>query len=194
MECMWILYARVMWYIISSWHTNWLWHIQVSVSASPQGTLARVLGTLLCVAKRCDFRIATHCNTLQHTATHYNALNRPSGALACVLGNLLFVAEWCVSCAATHCNTLQPTATHCNTLQHTATHCSTLQRPSTPSGYFSICPWKLAVCGRKVCLSLLHYGTLQHTATHSNTLQHTATHCKTLWVPWHVSLIACWVW
>jgi len=37
---------------------------------------------------------ATHCNTLQHTATHI----------------------------VKYCNTLQHTAKHCNTLQHTATH------------------------------------------------------------------------
>jgi len=46
---------------------------------------------------------ATHCNTLQHTATHaYGGHAQP------------------------HCNTLQHTATYCNTLQHTATHCNTL--------------------------------------------------------------------
>ena len=39
--------------------------------------------------------IATHCNTLQHTATHCNTLQH----------------------TVTHCNTLQHTATHCNTLQ-----------------------------------------------------------------------------
>jgi len=134
---------------------------------------------------------ATHCNTLQRTTTPVIALRAPwhvSLATCYLWQNGVSLA---LQHTATHCNPLQHTATHCNTLQHTVAHCSTLQRPSTPSGYFSICPWKLAVCGRKVCLSLLHYGTLQHTATHSNTLQHTATHCKTLWVPWHVSLIAC---
>jgi len=43
--------------------------------------------------------------TLQHTATHGNALQR----------------------TAMHCHALQRTATHCNTLQHSATHCNTLQ-------------------------------------------------------------------
>jgi len=66
---------------------------------------------------------ATHCNTLQytathHTATHYNTLQYTTLQLA-----------------ATRCNTLQHTAIHhtakhCNTLQyitlqHTATHCNT---------------------------------------------------------------------
>ena len=41
-----------------------------------------------------------HCNTLQHTATHYKTLHHTT----------------------THCNTLQLTATHYNSLQHTATH------------------------------------------------------------------------
>ena len=62
---------------------------------------------------------ATHCNTLQHTATQET--------------------DVCCVCVVIHCNTLQHTATqetavccvcvviHCNTLQHTATHCNTLQ-------------------------------------------------------------------
>ena len=45
------------------------------------------------------------CNTLQHTATHCNALQQTKH-----------------SATAPHCNTLQHTAAHCNTLQHTATH------------------------------------------------------------------------
>ena len=48
---------------------------------------------------------ATLCNTLHHTAAHCNTLQH----------------------TATHCNTLQHTAAHCHTLQHTATHCNTLQ-------------------------------------------------------------------
>ena len=54
----------------------------------------------------------SHCNTLQHTATHLiarcNALRH----------------------AAAHCNTLQHTAMHFNTLQHTATTRSSLQHTS----------------------------------------------------------------
>jgi len=54
---------------------------------------------------------ATHCNTLQHTATHF-----------------------ILSLTATHCNTLQHTATHCNTLQHTWFHrwLHTMHRHSVP--------------------------------------------------------------
>jgi len=58
---------------------------------------------------------ATHCNTLQHTATHCNALQR-AGSLMLVRTLGRFV---------TYCNTLQHPATSCNTLQHTATHCNT---------------------------------------------------------------------
>ena len=46
--------------------------------------------------------MSTHCNTLQHIATH-----------------------------STHCNTLQHTAIHCNTLQHTATRITICQSLST---------------------------------------------------------------
>jgi len=62
--------------------------------------------------------IATHCNTLQHTAAHCITLQH----------------------TAAHCSTLQHTAAHCRTLQHTAaqfntpphtaTHCNTLTRLS----------------------------------------------------------------
>jgi len=80
---------------------------------------------------------ASHCNTPQHTTTHYNIYST-------------------LQHTVTHCNTLrhtrnslqhttahgrsailfaenneqatsQHTATHCNTLQHTATHCNTPQ-------------------------------------------------------------------
>jgi len=90
---------------------------------------------------------ATHCNTLQHTATqhhHYRMLTLATSAL---------------QHTATHCNTLQHTATHCNTLPplshaqprylSSATHCSILQNPVT------------------------YCNTPQHTATHRNIRQHT---------------------
>jgi len=53
-------------------------------------------GALLAQETYLHKTLATHCNTLQHTATHCNTLQH----------------------TATHCNTLQHTATHCNTLQH----------------------------------------------------------------------------
>jgi len=129
---------------------------------------------------------ATHCNTLQytatpqHTAAHCNTLQ--------------------------HLNTLQHTATHCNTLRQT--HCNTLQRPLfcvhllcsescdvTGSyewhGSFICVTWSTRVCDATHSIEGLssfnyeyitatHCNTLQHTATHCNTLQHTATHYNTL--------------
>jgi len=91
-------------------------------------------------------------NTLQHTATHWNAQQH----------------------TATHCNTLQHTATHCNTLQHTASHCITpinvrmCNRDRRWADEYARRDWQ-----RAKSLS-------QHTATRCNTLQHTATHCSTL--------------
>ena len=55
------------------------------------------------------FYTALHCNTLQHTATHCSTLQH----------------------TAAHCRTLQNTAAHCRTLQHTAAHCNTMQRTTT---------------------------------------------------------------
>ena len=57
-------------------------------------------------ARYAIYFIHSHCNILQHTATHCNTLQHYTQS---------------------HCNTLQHTATHCNTLQHTATHRNTLQ-------------------------------------------------------------------
>jgi len=56
----------------------------------------------------------THCNTLQHTATHCNRMGR---------------ASW-PTCESCHTYERQHTATHCNTLQHTATHCNRMGRAS----------------------------------------------------------------
>jgi len=61
----------------------------------------------------------THCNTLQHAATHYSALQHTAGASPVI---------------ATHCNTLRHSAMHYNALQHMAspvTHGNTLQHTST---------------------------------------------------------------
>ena len=50
--------------------------------------------------------LATHCDTLQHTATHCDTHKERRR----------------VRDTATHCNTLQHIAARCNMLQHTATH------------------------------------------------------------------------
>jgi len=69
---------------------------------------------------------ATHCNTLQHTATQFICSTSQEILRKCATYAYL-------PPTATHCNTLQHTATHCNTLQHTATHCNTLQHTATHS-------------------------------------------------------------
>ena len=84
--------------------------------------------------------ITTHCNKLQHTATHCISIRQDREAT--VSRCITFVSQCnTLQHTATHCNTLQHTTAHCNTLQHTATRCSTLQRTAT------------------------HCNTLQHTAT-----------------------------
>jgi len=95
--------------------------------------------------------LLTHCNTLQHTATHCNCIlyfadtmqhnaHSPSVFHTWLGHNYISIASYIsyfantLQLSATHCNcipyfanTLQLSATHCNTLQHTATHCNTLQ-------------------------------------------------------------------
>ena len=53
----------------------------------------------------------SHCNTLQHTATHCDTLHNHDA----------FIVRHSAT-PATHWHTLEHIATHCNTLQHTATH------------------------------------------------------------------------
>jgi len=76
---------------------------------------------------------ATHCNKLQHTATHrlqptathnvHTAIRANKEAWKPVLSHVSHDMQQ----TATHCNTLQLTATNCNKLPHAATRCNTLQ-------------------------------------------------------------------
>jgi len=110
---------------------------------------------------------ATHCNTLQHTATQLHILRLRCGTL---------------QHTATHCNTLQHNytssgsgAAHCNTLQHTATHCNTTTHP--PAQARHIYPVSLQSVARTRCNALQHttaHTSLQHTTISS--LQGTAKH------------------
>jgi len=61
---------------------------------------------------------AAHCNTLQHTATHYSTYKAP---------------RWRRG--------ERDTEKHCNTLQHTATHCNTYEAPHRRGGGRD---WRLA--------------------------------------------------
>jgi len=123
---------------------------------------------------------ATHCNTLQHTATQMQHTRNT------------------LQHTATHCNTLQHTATHCNTLPHTAIHCYTLQTlhllvsppqnpDDSPNNLFTTENGEErngrrgrgsgGVGGER---EARHCNTLQHTATHCNRLHSAAPHCITL--------------
>jgi len=98
-----------------------------------------------------------HCNTLQHTATHYNITHASlrSPPLSC--NTLQHTATHCnaMQHTTTHCNTLQHTATQCNTLQHAATHCNAMQHTAT--------------------LLVPAQGPRHFSSTHRNTQQHAAT-------------------
>jgi len=106
----------------------------------------------------------SHCNTLQHTATHCNTTH----------GNTRQHTTTHKSHRVSRidCDTL--TATHCNTLQHIATHCNTLQVNLIARSRLRAIKW-VKFNGT---LSAAQCSTVQHTATHCNTLQHTATHRK----------------
>jgi len=117
---------------------------------------ARVLRVRMCVFATSMQHIATHCNTLQHTATHYGG---------CAVHARVLRVRMCVLATS-----LQHIATHCNTLLHSATHCNKEL-------------WRRAcVSSPHVQHNAVPGNTLQHTATHYNTLQHTATNCnKQFW-------------
>ena len=99
----------------------------------------------------CDIESLTRCNTLQHTATHYNIFKSRHVCYVDIPHACSVAATRCntlqhiqvTPCLLHrhsarlqyHCNTLQHTATHCNTLQHTATHCNTLQHTATYLGH-----------------------------------------------------------
>jgi len=133
-------------------------------------------GRVLCSKYSCF--TATHCNTLQHAATHRSITVRTELALS-----------YLVEIRRSHCKTLQNTATRCNTLQHTCpdraralyeiwpSPCKTLQDPATHCTvpvrterelFFEIWP---SHCNTKQ-QTTAHCNTPQHTSTYHNTLQH----------------------
>jgi len=95
---------------------------------------------------------ATHCNTLQHAATHWASFG---------LGFYSFTPSQ-------RQHTRQHTATHCKTLQHTATHYNTLQRGLSRVFIVSICHYTPG-------------NSLQHIEQYCNALQHAATYCNIAW-------------
>jgi len=107
----------------------------------------------------------SHCNILQHTATHCNTLS------------FTFVRSF-PRCISSHYKllNLHHTALHCTTLQHTATHCPYVRKKLFALHFFLLL---LAYC-KTLQLTAIHCTTLPHTALHRPTLHHTAPHCATL--------------
>jgi len=119
---------------------------------------------------------ATHCNSLQHTATRsYTLQHTATHCNKFARRHRCFTRQWMscgISKGATHCNTLHHTATHCNTMQHTATHCNTSPHTAT----YCNTPARRHRCFTRQWMPCDN----SKGATHCNTLQHTATHCNTL--------------
>ena len=143
---------------------------------------------------------ASHCNSLQPTATLRNSnlymtvQQSQDGDPSLKKHTLLHTAARCSARkhTAAHYSTLQHTAAHCSTLQHTAAHCSTLRL--TAAHYYAL-QYATTHCNtlqrtvthrnsnRKMIdpSTVIHCkNTLQHTAVHCNILQHTATQFNTL--------------
>ena len=89
-------------------------------TAARNATLQHTHGATYCNTIPCASPLitATHCNTLQHTATQYHTRHHELLPPSCQE-----FAAYLLQHAATHCNT----ATHGNTLQHTATHTCNMQ-------------------------------------------------------------------
>ena len=125
-------------------------------------------------------RTATHCNTLQHTATHGNAhcitlQHTLQHTDLCTFSWSSVLIYFHVCRTATHCNTLQHTATH------TASHCNAHCNTQTCALSLGVLFWLTFMCAA-----------LQHTTTHCNTLQrtlhHNATHTASLCNPHCITL------
>ena len=122
------------------------------------------------------------CNTMQHTATHCNALRDMKSRHVPI-----WVAHTCKSCHVVCCSVLQRVAVCCSVLQCVAVCCSVAICVMCmwlyiwgilPRGDLDVCPKHTAT----------HCNTLQHTAAHCNALQHTTTHYVTwLGCMWHDS-------
>ena len=106
-----------------------------------------------CVLVREIACTATHCNTLQHTATHCDS-------------GLQRVAACCSARDVAH------------EQQHIAAHFNILQRCTRVGDSERVCV-RECVGDSEIACTATHYTALQHNATHCDTLQHTATHCST---------------
>ena len=123
---------------------------------------------------------ATHCNTLQHPATHRNtliAVELLSHSVLAVCCNVLQC--FAVYCRCSYVGNMQCVAVSCkvccSVLQRVAACCSVLMRLVR-----RVCRAGQTCESQLIYHTQTHVCTLQHTATHCNTLQHIATHCNTL--------------
>ena len=103
---------------------------------------------------------ATHCNTLQHTATQQHT----AWTVACCID---IRSRYTLQHAAKHCNTLQHTTTHCHTQPHTATHCNTLQHTVTH------------------CNTLQNTATHCKILQHRSEERRVGKECRSRWSPYH---------
>ena len=114
---------------------------------------------------------ATHCNTLQLTATRTATAREPTRLLFALAAS---------GVGATH------TAIYYDTLQHIATCCNSKGANTTVVGANGLLCWI-----NKLQRTVTHCNTLQDTATHCNTLQDTATHCNSKGGVTSISLSIC---
>jgi len=123
-------------------------------------------GVLRCVAKSqldadpilfTNKLIATHCDTLQHTATAKSQVDTKESDWMPILSSLGMYSQ-------------RHTARHCKTLQDTARHCNSKLTGRYKREQLDADP---ILFGNE--LAATHCKTLQDTARHCKTLQHTAT-------------------
>ena len=112
--------------------------------------------------KRKRKHTATHCNTLQHTATQAEAHSVLKGSTH--THNHMHLRN--NKAHPRQCNTLQHTATHCNTLQHTAT------------AHTRIITCTCTITNDQVSAAI---HTQTHTHTHAHAYTHTYTHTQHTW-------------
>jgi len=136
------------------------------------GWLKNTMLLLLVAIEVCEQHTATHCNTLQHTATQHSA------TLCHILPHnytlilpLPVAIEVRKQYGATRGNTRKHTETHCNALQHTDAFTSGGYRVSRTA------PCNTRKHTETRCI------TLQHTAAQCNTLHHTAARCSIPMLP-----------
>jgi len=123
-----------------------------------------------------------HCHALQHTVTHYDALQHTATSTTVTIFRIMRVPArigFCM-CAHTHIYALQRAAVHCSALHHTSTHCNTLQHTATSTTVTTFRIMRVPARTSFCMCAHTHMYALQRTAVRCSALQHTVTHCNTL--------------